>query len=265
MGLIDLISNTLRNKKNVGGLAGRLVDAAYGGKVPVINRIGQGFATPAISRVQSQIDTQNDQVRNRIFTRARQEADPVKRIKLQELARSVQTPNVLQEAAPEIASPDYLKNVGKDLLNVGSAGIASLRIPGAIAKASPLVRLIGSGAIRGVENTAFEGAKQAIDKKLDPKALRNAFLLGAGANTVLSPRLTKKAGQEVAGNIKASMVRDPITGRLPASPGFAKVPGTPETGAQQAIKDGLTEEQFVKGQKLVYHGSPKPLKKFEKR
>ncbi|MBA2706111.1 MAG: hypothetical protein H0U60_19935, partial [Blastocatellia bacterium] len=42
-------------------------------------------------------------------------------------------------------------------------------------------------------------------------------------------------------------------------------PGTPETGAQQAIKDGLTEEQFVKGQKLVYHGSPKPLKKFEKR
>jgi len=40
---------------------------------------------------------------------------------------------------------------------------------------------------------------------------------------------------------------------------------TVDNSAKEAVAKGLTEEQYVKGQTLVYHGSPEPLKKFEKR
>lgn len=198
-------------------------------QAPITGRIGQGFAAPTINRVQNEINLSNEEQKLHIIKRARQNPDPVKRLKLLKLAQTIQDPNVLQEAAPQVADPNYYRNVGKDLLNVGSFAIPAIGIPGRIAQANPLVRLAGSGAIRGLENTAFEGGKQLIDRKFDPKALLNAGLWGAGANTVLSPKLVGKAGKQVVGDIKKSFTIDPVTGKLHAKPGFAKVPGGEQT------------------------------------
>lgn len=188
-------------------------------------RAGQGFATPYINKVQQQIDLQNEQVRQHVLKRARQEADAVKRKKLFDLAKQTNSPVVLNEAAPMVADPNYFRNVGKDILNVASVGIPALRVPGVIAKAPPLIRLAGSGVVRGAENMAFEGARQAIDQDFNPEALGKAGLLGALLNTALSPKLLGRGLRDLPGDIQATRAATQAVGRPGFAPGFAKVPG----------------------------------------
>lgn len=234
------------------------------------SRIGQGLARPFIQRIeqdtQRSIDVQNEAQRQHILKRARQQPDPVKRQKLFEIVRNVQSPNMARELSPALTADNAWRDLGKDALTLGSFAIPALRVPGAIAKASPLIRLAGSGAIRGLENAAFEGGRQIIDQKFDPRALLNAGLMGAAANTAFSPKLAWDAKKQVftriASDNAAEIARrtDPVTGmtklqmRGAAQPGFAKLPG----GERKAFDRAWEETQLTPEQIAAYRSAKPP-------
>lgn len=217
------------------------VTRTYGHVKEVPRGLATILAQPVINRAQRDIDTRNEEARQLVIKRARQTPDPAKRQKLFQIAQRIETPNVQTEVNPRITEPGYAKEVGGTFFDVGTAIAApAVALPKALegfAAKSALAKLASYGLTRGAEGMAYQAGRDiSTGEGFSPTRTVNAGLFGALANTALSPRLTARAGSEVVGNVKKSLTIDPQTGKLVASPGFAKVPGeeavaatTPET------------------------------------
>lgn len=83
-------------------------------------------------------------------------------------------------------------------IGIGSLAAPVLKVPGAIAGARPVIRLAGSGIIRGLETAAPQYARDYIQDGIETANdnFGNNFMFGAGANTLLSPRLIKDASED---------------------------------------------------------------------
>ena len=86
-----------------------------------------------------------------------------------------------------------------------------LKVPGVIAKASPLIRLLGSSVVRGTENSAYTVLSDIASGKSTKESLKDipgSFTVGALLNTVLSPKLVAQVISEPIRNSFNKPIRE---------------------------------------------------------
>lgn len=182
------------------GLLSKLKESFSRG-IKNVKELPRGIATaiyaPQVNKIQQQIDLQNEDVRNHVLKRIRQEPDPVKRSKLSKILTTVQSPNVMQEVNPQAMNQDYAKRVGGTFFDVGTALAAPAAGLGQgalsrFAARGVLPKLAAYSGLRGAEGAAYQtGRDLSTERRIDPKAILAAGLVGAVGNTLLSPRLIK--------------------------------------------------------------------------
>lgn len=149
---------------------------------------------------------------------------------------------------PETAEPDYAKRIGGTFFDVATLPLGASKVP-VKPGVSALQKLLTAGGTRAAEGLGF-----SITRKLaagEPVSAEEAATTAATAffaNTVLSPKLTAGAGYDVIKDIIRSATPNPITGKLPAAAGFAKIPGT--------NAEDITKNLAKMGIKVTTEGDP---------
>jgi hypothetical protein len=136
----------------------------------------------------------------------------------------------------QVQQASSLPDVGRAALQFGVDSVPGVKIPGVIAGASPVARLAGSSAIRGLEGGALAYSQAISEGKSNEEALaaaKSGAVVGAAGNVLASPKLAYDAVTQatkstpgrfnsIGGNLVDSVEKKPnsFTTRVAEDPNF---------------------------------------------
>ena len=161
--------------------------------------------------------------------------------------------NIVDKVLPSALNQNKLEQLGKQvsalahkagLVGVLAGGVVGYNLPAIISNPAVLASIVAYGS--------YKIGEKVITSKMLRTELGN-FLIKAGK--YLNPEDTK--------NIKAIITT--LDSAIKSEEGFAKLPGTKPLAQDisQAKASGQSFDEWVKGQEIVYHGTPNKFDKFD--